>query len=90
MHEHGALVRIDQAPFYAYPSTAAVFGTYCGLRVDDTLRVIDVFGDALPGLYAAGEVIGGLHGAAYMTGSSLGKAAIFGRVAARSALAALK
>ena len=90
VHEHGALVRIDQAPFYAYPSTAAVFGTYCGLRVDDTLRVIDVFGDALPGLYAAGEVVGGLHGAAYMTGSSLGKAAIFGRVAARSALAALK
>ena len=56
----------------------------------NTLRVIDVFGDALPGLYAAGEVVGGLHGAAYMTGSSLGKAAIFGRVAARSALAALK
>ena len=90
VHEHGALVRIDQAPFYAYPSTAAVFGTYCGLRVDDKLRVIDVFGDALPGLYAAGEVVGGLHGAAYMTGSSLGKAAIFGRVAARSALATLK
>jgi fumarate reductase flavoprotein subunit len=90
VHEHGALVRIEQGPFYAYPSTAAVFGTYCGLRVDDSLRVIDVFGETLPGLYAAGEVVGGLHGAAYMTGSSLGKAAIFGRVAARSAIATLR
>ena len=35
-------------------------------------------------------VVGGLHGAAYMTGSSLGKAAIFGRVAARSAIATLR
>lgn len=88
VHEFGNLVRIDQGPFYAYPSTAAVFGTYCGLRVDASMRVIDVFGDPLPGLYAAGEVVGGLHGGAYMTGSALGKAAIFGRIAARSAAAA--
>lgn len=86
VHNHGALARIEQAPFYAYPSTAAVFGTYCGLCVDAAMRVIDVFGRPIEGLYAAGEVVGGLHGAAYMTGSALGKAAIFGRLAARSAL----
>lgn len=85
VHNHGALVRIERAPFYAYPSTAAVFGTYCGLRVDDRMRVLDVFGECIEGLYAAGEVVGGLHGAAYMTGSALGKAAIFGRIAARTA-----
>jgi len=85
VHEFGELVRIEQPPFYAYPSTAAVFGTYCGLRVDAAMRVIDVFGDPLPGLYAAGEIVGGLHGGAYMTGSALGKAAIFGRIAARTA-----
>ena len=84
VHEHGALVRIDTAPFYAYPSTAAVFGTYCGLRVDADLRVIDVFGEPIAGLHAAGEVIGGFHGGAYMTGSALGKAAVFGRLAARA------
>ena len=88
VHQHGKLVRIEQAPFYAYPSTAAVFGTYCGLRVDTELRVLDVFGEPIAGLYAAGEIVGGLHGGAYMTGSALGKAAIFGRVAARSATAA--
>ncbi len=87
VHNHGALRRIERAPFYAYPSTAAVFGTYCGLCVDPGMRVLDVFGAVLPGLLAAGEVVGGLHGAAYMTGSALGKALIFGRVAARTALA---
>lgn len=79
---HGKMVRIQNGPFYAYPSTVAVFGTYCGLRASSKMQVIDVFGDVIPGLYAAGEVVGGLHGAAYMTGSALGKAAIFGRVAA--------
>lgn len=85
VHHHGELVRIETGPFYAYPSTAAVFGTYCGLRVDAAMRVIDVFGAPIAGLYAAGEVMGGFHGGAYMTGSALGKAAVFGRIAARTA-----
>ena len=84
VHHHGALRRIEQAPFYAYPSTAAVFGTYCGLSIDATMRVIDVYGEPIDGLWAAGEIVGGLHGAAYMTGSALGKAAIFGRIAGRN------
>lgn len=88
VHGHGALRRIETGPFYAYPSTAAVFGTYCGLRVDADLRVIDVFGAPIAGLYAAGEVTGGFHGGAYMTGSALGKAVVLARVAARSALQA--
>jgi fumarate reductase flavoprotein subunit len=51
------------------------------------MGVIDVTGARIEGLLAAGEVMGGFHGAAYMTGSALGKAAVFGRIAARSALA---
>lgn len=86
VHHHGSLRRIEQGPFYAYPSTAAVFGTYCGLRVDPSAKVIDVFGQPIAGLYAAGEVMGGFHGGAYMTGSALGKAVVFGRIAARTAL----
>jgi fumarate reductase flavoprotein subunit len=85
---YGALRRIETGPFYAYPSTAAVFGTYCGVHVDTSLHVIDVFGEPIAGLYAAGEMIGGFHGAAYMTGSALGKAVVFGRLAARTASAA--
>lgn len=85
VHLHGALRPIERGPFYAYPSTAAVFGTYCGLCIDAQMRVRDVFGEPIEGLLAAGEVVGGLHGAAYMTGSALGKAAIFGRIAAVTA-----
>ena len=85
VHKHGKMRRIERGPFYAYPSTVAVFGTYCGLCVDGEMRVKDVFGKTVDGLLAAGEVVGGLHGAAYMTGSALGKAAIFGRIAARTA-----
>lgn len=85
VHEYGELRKIERAPFYGYPSTACVYGTYAGVCVDATMRVINVFGEPISGLYAAGEMVGGLHGGAYMSGSALGKAAIFGRVAARAA-----
>ena len=51
----------------------------------DESEVIDVFGQPIPGLYAAGEVTGGFHGAGYMSGTALAKAAIFGRIAGSSA-----
>lgn len=88
VHKHGALRRIETAPFYAYPSTAVVFGTYCGLRIDTTARVLRADGSPIAGLFAAGEVTGGFHGAAYMTGSALGKAVVFGRISGREAAGA--
>lgn len=86
-NQFGSLVKLDKAPFYAYPSVNVMLGTYCGLGVNSKMEVLDVFGNAIEGLYAAGEVMGGFHGAAYMTGSGLGKAAIYGRLAAKSAAA---
>jgi flavocytochrome c len=83
---YGKLARIDTPPFYGYPSKSVIVATYCGVSVDPTMRVFDVFDTPITNLFAAGEVLGGFHGNAYMTGSSLGKAAIFGRIAARSAL----
>ena len=85
VHNHGALLPIATAPFYAHASTAALYGTYCGLTVAPSMQVLDVFQEPIDGLWAAGEVISGLHGAAYMTGSAFAKALIFGRVAGRSA-----
>ena len=84
-HTYGQLRKIQRPPFYGYPSTACVYGTYAGLCVDAQMRVLNVFAEPITGLYAAGETVGGLHGAAYMSGSALGKAAIFGRAAARTA-----
>jgi len=82
---YGALAPIETPPFYAYPSTSAVIATYCGATVDTEMRVIDVMGQPIPGLYAAGEMTGGFHGKAFMTGTSLGKCVICGRLAGRNA-----
>lgn len=76
---------IDAPPFYAQRSGTVVLATYCGLTVDPRMRVLDVFGEPIERLYAAGEVVGGFHGAGYMTGTSIGKSAIFGRLAGRHA-----
>ncbi|GLY91836.1 FAD-dependent oxidoreductase [Actinoallomurus iriomotensis] len=76
---------IQGPPYYGYPCTTVLLSTYCGLTVDPAAHVLDVFGETIPGLYAAGEVTGGFHGAGYVTGTSLGKSAIFGRIAGREA-----
>jgi fumarate reductase flavoprotein subunit len=78
---------LEQPPYFAHPSGSVVLATYCGLTVDTDLRVLDVFGDPIDRLYAAGEVIGGFHGAGYITGTSIGKAGIFGRLAGTRAAA---
>ncbi len=78
---------LEAPPFFAHRTGTVVLATYCGLTVDTELRVLDVFGDPIERLYAAGEVLGGFHGAGYMTGTSIGKAGIFGRLAGRHAAA---
>jgi flavocytochrome c len=85
-HNYGKPTSIEKAPFYAFESTVAMLATYAGVSVNAEAKVVNSFGEPIPGLYAAGEVTGGFHGAGYMTGSSLGKAAVFGRVAVREAL----
>ena len=82
---YGKMVELTRGPWYAYPSTSGLIATYCGVTVDTETRVIDVFGEPIAGLFAAGEMTGGFHGVAYMTGSSLGKCVIFGRIAGRNA-----
>ena len=77
----GKPVPLEKGPFYIMPTTAALIGTYCGLKINEKAQVINVFGEVIPALYAAGELTGGVHGAAYMTGTAFGKAICFGRIA---------
>ena len=81
---HGKPMKIETGPFYIMPTTAALIGTYCGLKINTKAQVIDVFGDKINNLYAAGEIVGGVHGSAYMTGTAWGKAMSLGRLAARN------
>jgi flavocytochrome c len=87
-NHYGALAKIETAPFYGFASKTVVLATYCGLTVDESARVKDVYGEVIPNLFAAGGVMGGFHGNAYMTGTANGKAVIFGRIAARAAAGA--
>lgn len=84
----GDLIPITTGPFYAYPAKTLMTTTYGGLTITPQGQVIDVGGNVIEGLYAAGEVTGGFHGAAYMTGSSLGKGAVFGRIISQHIAAA--
>ena len=77
----GKLVRIEKAPFFIFPSVGAMIGTYCGIKITPKAEVVDVFGEVIPHLYAAGEMTGGVHGASYMTGTAFSKAMSFGRIA---------
>jgi fumarate reductase flavoprotein subunit len=76
-----------RAPYYAHLSGASVLATYCGITVDPRTRVLDVYGEPIDGLFAAGEVTGGFHGAGYVTGTSVGKSGVFGRLAGLAAAA---
>jgi len=82
--ELGKLIKIDTAPFYLVEGISTILGTYCGAQVNSHAQVLNVYGEPIPGLYAAGEVMGGLHGDGYMNGTALGKALIFGRIAGRN------
>jgi fumarate reductase flavoprotein subunit len=87
VNDDGELFPIDTPPYYVYATTPVFQATWGGVRVDDQARVLDMFGESIVGLYASGEVTGGLHGSGYVTGTGIGKAMLFGRLAARNAVA---
>jgi len=84
----GERAPVAAGPFYAALCKAGTTHFNGGLTVDTDMRVRNVFGEPIPGLYAAGETTGGFHGAGYMSGTFVGMALIFGRVAGRVAAAA--
>ncbi|KQY54288.1 MULTISPECIES: FAD-dependent oxidoreductase [unclassified Nocardioides] len=66
--------------------TTGVAGfTLGGLRTTVDGRVLDVSGNEIPGLYAAGRASAGMFGQGYISGTSLGDGTFFGRRAGRAA-----
>jgi tricarballylate dehydrogenase len=76
---------IAEPPFEAYAVTCGITFTFGGLRVDQECCVLDEGGERINGLHAAGEMVGGLFYFNYPGGSGLMSAAVFGRIAGRSA-----
>ena len=74
-------------PFRAWPVICANCFTFGGLRIDIHGRVIDLDGDPIPGLYAAGETASLFYGD-YTGATSVMRGAVFGRRAGRHAAGA--
>ena len=71
---------IVKPPFRAWPIIAANCFTFGGLKVNDRAQVINLNGDAIPGLYAAGETVG-LYYKVYPGATSVMRGAVTGRLA---------
>ena len=84
----GKLHELKDGPFYVLPSTAVLLATYCGVKIDGSMQVVDVFGNVIPGLWASGEVAGGFHGKTYLSATAFISAVVFGWVAAESVVKA--
>jgi succinate dehydrogenase/fumarate reductase flavoprotein subunit len=73
------LYKIAKPPFYAAWATPVIHDTRAGLRINARCQVIDMNGEAIPGLYCGGESAGGfsMHG--------LPRAIVQGLIAGRNA-----
>jgi hypothetical protein len=74
--------KVEKPPFYAAWSTPILHDSLTGLKITPKCQVVDVRGQAIPGLFCAGETAGGfgVHG--------LPRATVFGRIAGREAASA--
>ncbi|MEM7189283.1 MAG: FAD-dependent oxidoreductase [Pseudomonadota bacterium] len=78
---------IGAPPYFAFPIITGNCFTFGGLRCDAKARVINIQGDPIPGLYAAGETMGLYHGT-YTGATSVLRGAVFGRIGGRHAVGA--
>ena len=82
---------IDASPFYAMRTYPMANKSGGGISVDLGARALDVEGNPVPGLYAAGEVTGsaGINGLNGLDGMWTGPSMLTGRVAGRTVVADL-
>ncbi|MBW1799715.1 MAG: FAD-binding protein [Deltaproteobacteria bacterium] len=76
------MVKIDPPPYYAIKCVTSTTSMKGGLKINGRCQVLDNFGNAIPGLYAAGEVSGGLHTKTYLLGVMSSSAMTQGIIAA--------
>ena len=75
---------VETPPYYAIQVYSGALGTKGGPQTDTKARVIDVDGNVIPGLYAAGNAMASPLGMTYGgAGGTLGPAMVFGYLAGR-------
>lgn len=79
--------KIEGDKYYAIRLHALCVMTLGGVTANADMQVLDESGTAIPGLYAAGEVVGGIWGKFVSGGTGVMGPIVFGKVAARHAMA---
>lgn len=79
------LHEIRKPPFWACFAGMTVHYTMGGLATNVKAEVLDISGEPIPGLFAAGEATGGVHGINRMGANGINDAVVFGRIAGRNA-----
>lgn len=75
---------LGRGPFCAVKLVMGELGTFAGIRSDAHGRALDISGEVIPGLYAAGNDMLNVMGGDYMSGgSTLGPGMVAGYMAAR-------
>jgi succinate dehydrogenase/fumarate reductase flavoprotein subunit len=81
-----SLIPLDRPPYYCVPLYPGGPNTCGGPRRDEHARILNPFGQPIPGLYGAGE-LGEAVGLLYpANGSNLSESVCFGRLAAEHAM----
>jgi flavocytochrome c len=71
---------LDSEIFYAGKVTPVLHYCMGGVTIDVEGNVLDLNGETIPGLHAAGEVSGGVHGVNRLAGNSLLECTVFGSI----------
>lgn len=82
----GSMRPILEPPYYGAPVWATMSNTQGGPVHDAASRIIDVYGDPIPRLYAAGE-LGSSFGHLYLSGGNIAECIVTGRITGRGAAA---
>lgn len=76
---------IVEPPFHAAQAVMGILIPVGGFRVSPAMEVLDVYGEPIPRLYAAGDNVGGVLPAGAIGGVHLSSAVAFGRIAGLAA-----
>lgn len=83
--DKGIMNPISEGPYYAIPQWPSVHHTMGGLMITSKTEVQDIFGNVIPGLFAAGEVAGGIHGTNRLGSNAIPDAGVHGMIAGQYA-----
>lgn len=75
---------INKPPYLAYPIICGNCFTFGGIKTNPDSQVLDVDGEPIPGLFAAGEMTGIYYGT-YTGATSVLRGAVFGKIAGAQA-----